>query len=139
MIELLKKYKEIIMYGIFGGLTTVVNIVAYFILTKICGIDYMISNGIAWFLSVVFAYVTNKIFVFESKTLEIRAVFREVCSFFGARILSLGIDMAIMYISISVIGIDDVIAKIIANIVVILINYFLSKYWIFKKDLKGDI
>lgn len=139
MIELLKKYRQIIMYGIFGGLTTLVNIVSYFVLTKICGIEYMISNVIAWLLSVIFAYITNKIFVFESKTLDVKAVFREVCSFFGARIFSLVIDIVLMYISIEIIGINDIIAKIASNIVVILVNYFLSKYWIFKKDTKGDI
>lgn len=134
MIELFKKYKEVLMYLIFGGLTTLVNIVSYLVLTKLFGIEYMISNVIAWFLSVVFAYITNKIFVFESKTLKIKAVLKEVCSFFGARLFSLGIDMVIMYIAIDMLGINDFISKISANVVVVIVNYFLSKYWIFKKD-----
>ena len=82
------KYKEIINYLVFGGLATVVNFVTYFIVARLMGIDEVLSSGISWFFSVLFAYITNKLFVFESKTDGIKAVLIEMGSFFLARIVS---------------------------------------------------
>lgn len=133
ILELTKKYKEFLLYGIFGALTTLVNIVVYFIFTKELGINFLISNVIAWILSVLFAYITNKTFVFESKKLEIKEVLKEAVSFFSARLFTGALDMLVMYISVDLLSIDDFLMKILSNIIVILLNYFLSKYWIFKK------
>lgn len=133
VLELTKKYKEFLLYGIFGALTTLVNIVVYFIFTKELGVNFLISNVIAWILSVLFAYVTNKIFVFESKNLSIKEVLKEAVSFFSARLFTGALDMLVMYISVDLLSIDDFLMKILSNIIVILLNYFLSKYWIFKK------
>lgn len=138
MIELLKKYKEVILYGIFGVLTTVVNISVYYVCTKILSIDYMISNMIAWLLSVIFAYVTNKLFVFESKTLKANHIIKEMAAFFGARLFSGALDMGIMFVAVDVLSADDFIMKIATNIIVIILNYFLSKYWVFNKDKGGE-
>ncbi len=132
--ELYMKYKEIINYVIFGGLTTVVNFITYFIVTKIFNIDEVISNGIAWFISVLFAYITNKIFVFESKKSKFREIVIEMTSFFLARILS-GVccDVGTFALMIKVFNINDVIAKIVTQIMVIIMNYILSKLVIFRK------
>ena len=131
--ELYLKYKEIINYIIFGGLTTITNFVVYFICTKLFSIDEVISNGIAWFLSVLFAYVTNKIFVFESKTHGIKELV-EMSSFFLARVLS-GIccDVGTFALMVKVFAINDVVAKIVTQVMVIVMNYVLSKLVIFKK------
>lgn len=132
--ELYLKYKEIINYIIFGGLTTVTNFVVYFICTKLFSIDEVISNGIAWFLSVLFAYITNKIFVFESKKNGFKEIIVEMSSFFLARVLS-GIccDVGTFALMVKVFAINDVIAKIVTQIMVIVMNYVLSKLVIFKK------
>ena len=132
--ELYMKYKEIINYVIFGGLTTVVNFITYFIVTKIFNIDEVISNGIAWFISVLFAYITHKIFVFESKKSKFREIVIEMTSFFLARILS-GVccDVGTFALMIKVFNINDVIAKIVTQIMVIIMNYILSKLVIFRK------
>lgn len=131
--NLLKKYREIILYLIFGGLTTLVNIVIYFITTKIFFIDYQISNVIAWIISVTFAFVTNKLFVFESKNKIKKDNLKEAISFYLFRILSLVIDIITMYILVEVFTIDDMISKIISNVIVIIVNYLFSKLFIFKK------
>ena len=130
--ELYIKYKEIIKYGIFGVLTTVINYVSYILFTRLFGIDIFISNSLAWILSVIFAFITNKLIVFESKKFTFKIIIKEGISFTVARILSLLLDMLILYIMSDLMGISDLIVKIISNIVVIIVNYILSKFIIFK-------
>ena len=84
--ELLLKYKEVIMYLIFGVATTLVNWIVYSLLMKTSVVNMTVSNAIAWFTAVVFAYITNKLFVFESRSWNLTAVWKEVVKFFGARI-----------------------------------------------------
>ena len=100
--ELYNKYKEILMYLIFGVLTTVVNIVSYFLLARILHIDTVVSTVIALILSILFAYITNKIFVFESKTNRAKELLKEIISFFGCRALTGILDVAFMYTTVEV-------------------------------------
>lgn len=130
--KMFKKYKELIMYGIFGVLTTLVNIVVFYLLDKV-GINTYLNNTIAWILSVLFAFVTNKFFVFESKAKDKKTIFKEGTSFFTARIFSYFVDMFTIYLLFQVMGINKMISKIISNVIVIIINYVLSKLFIFKK------
>ncbi len=132
VINLLKKYKEVILYLIFGVLTTLVNIIAYFISTRFLNLDAYISNIIAWILSVIFAFITNKLYVFKSKNTNLQVILKECLSFFGFRVLSLIFDMACMYLFISILSTNDLIAKIITNIIVIILNYVFSKLFVFK-------
>ena len=132
--ELYNKYKEILMYLIFGVLTTVVNIASYFLLARILHIDTVVSTVIALILSILFAYITNKIFVFESKTNTAKELLKEIISFFGCRAFTGILDVAFMYITVEVFNLNDMIMKIISNIVVIIVNYIFSKLIIFKKD-----
>ena len=125
------KIKEILWYGFFGILTTLINIVSFYLLDK-TGMNVYVNNLIAWILSVLFAFITNKLFVFNSKSLDKTIVMKEIISFFFFRILSLGIDMAGMYICISLLHIDKLVSKIIMNIIVIVSNYIFSKSFIFK-------
>ena len=131
MKELLLKYKEIIMYLIFGVLTTVVNIAVYYIMANSLQIHYLISNIVAWFLSVLFAYVTNRKYVFESKSNEI---IKEMVSFFGARLATGVMDMAFMWIFVGLGLLPDFVAKVITNVFVIIANYILSKLVVFKGE-----
>lgn len=128
------KYKEIINYGIFGVLTTLVNYVSYILFTRLFGVDIFISNLIAWLLSVIFAFVTNKLIVFNSKDLSIKIVAKEGFKFMMARVFSLLLDMLILYVMADVMGINDLIVKIISNVIVIIVNYVLSKFIIFKDN-----
>ena len=130
--ELIKKYKEIIMYLIFGVLTTLVNIVSFYIMDK-CNINLYVNNTIAWILSVLFAYITNKLFVFESKSLEPKIVIKEGLSFFGFRLISYFMDMLCIFIMVDIFSINKMISKIVGNVIVIIANYIFSKLFIFKK------
>jgi len=130
--ELFTKYKELINYGIFGVLTTILNYVSYIIFTRVCNLEIFTSNLLAWVLSVIFAFITNKIIVFQSKKFEIKTLIKEGTSFAVARILSLLLDMLILYIMVDIMGINDLVVKIISNIVVIIVNYILSKFIIFR-------
>lgn len=128
------KYKQIILYLLFGILTTIINIVGFNICVDVFHIEYKISNIIAWIISVVFAFITNKILVFESKSIKGKIFRKEILSFIGVRLFSLFIDMTIMIVFIDIIGVSKNIAKIVANIVVIILNYILSKLIVFKKE-----
>ncbi len=130
--ELIKKYKEIIMYLVFGVLTTLVNIVSFYIMDK-CNINLYVNNTIAWILSVLFAYITNKLFVFESKSLEPKVVIKEGLSFFGFRLISYFMDMLCIFIMVDIFSINKMISKIVGNVIVIIANYIFSKLFIFKK------
>lgn len=132
--SLYKKYKEIINYLIFGGLTTLVSIGTYAIFTKIFNIDYLISNVLSWIIAVLFAFITNKLFVFESKSKDKKLVSKEITNFFFFRIVSLGIEMVIMYTFVDLLSINDLITKVIAQVIVILSNYIFSKVFVFKKN-----
>ena len=126
------KYKEGILYLFFGGCTTLVNIIT-FALFRLINIGTYISNGFAWIIAVLFAFVTNKIFVFESRGKSKKETFKEGLSFFGFRLLSLVIDMATMYLLIDLFSWNEMLSKVISNIVVIILNYIFSKLFIFKK------
>lgn len=132
--ELYIKYKEVINYLIFGALSTLVNFVTYYIFARLLGIDKVVSNGIAWFCSVLFAYITNKIFVFESKTNGIKELAKEISTFFLARVLS-GIlcDVGTFAMMVEVLHINDMVSKVVTQVMVIIVNYIFSKLIIFRK------
>lgn len=122
--------KELVLYVIFGAFTTLVNIVSYFFFENVLGINYLISNVLAWFFSVLFAYITNRIWVFESKS---KNILKEMSLFFGGRIFSGAVDTGLMYLFIDILAIGDFISKIIIQIIVIILNYVFSKLIVFKK------
>ncbi len=133
--RLIVKYKEIILYIVFGGLTTVINIAVYGVLSYI--IDdpnyILLVNVIAWAASVAFAFVVNKWFVFESKTTEKKAVGKELVAFVGARVVSLIAESLILGVFVSLLRLNEMVFKIIAQVVVLVMNYIFSKLVIFKK------
>jgi putative flippase GtrA len=128
----MKNKKEVISYLVFGILTTLVNIISYGYLTKIGHIDYRLATTIAWFLSVVFAFVTNKLYVFNSKSFDIKTLTKEFFFFTFFRLLSYITDLVIMVLMVEWLLVDDLISKILANIIVVIFNYFASKFFIFK-------
>ncbi len=130
IIQLIKKYRSVISYLVFGGLTTLINIVTFALLNPV--MNYQVANIIAWFLSVLFAYVTNKIWVFSSKTQGFTALVKEMGSFFIFRGLSLIMDIFMMWLGISILHANPVLTKIVDNVVVVIANYFFSKWYIFK-------
>lgn len=138
IINLYKKNKEVINYLIFGFLTTGINFFAYFILTSTLldasnSLELQVANIIAWIVAVIFAYMTNRKYVFDSKS---KNKTRELISFFMARLVTLVIDMVIMYLGVNILIFNDKLVKIISQVIVILGNYVLSKIFVFKKSNK---
>ena len=127
------KYKSIIAYLFFGGCTTLVNVVVYQLGYNVLGISNVVSTIVAWLLSVLFAFVTNKLWVFESKSFSVDALRRELPSFFAARLLTGLLDLLIMYITVDKLQLNALLWKILSNIVVIILNYIASKLFVFKK------
>ena len=145
--ELILKYKELIVYVIFGGLTTVVNLVVFTLSGMALGDErYLVSNVIAWFAAVIFAYITNKLWVFESKSWSIKVLLKEIPSFFAARVLSFLIEEFGLYVFVDFLSFNEIslkilsfeiggelIAKVILAVIVVILNYVFSKLVIFKK------
>ena len=132
MKELFMKYKEVISYLFFGVLTTVVNFVVYFACTDGRHINYLAATAVSWVAAVLFAYVTNRKWVFESKVSGFMPILREMAVFVGCRVFSGVMDMGIMFISVDMIGISDRIAKFITQVAVVVLNYIFSKIIIFR-------
>lgn len=128
-----RNHKEGMRYLIFGALTTIVNILAYSILYYIFSINNATSNIIAWIIGATFAYITNKLYVFNSKVNTKKDLLKEILYFYGCRLLTLVIDEAIMIITVDKFGWNALLMKIIANIIVIVLNFVFSKILIFKK------
>lgn len=142
--------KEVILYIIFGVLTTLVNLVVFTICNRafdgtnflnsdflsflFLGKPYLLSNTIAWIVAVVFAFFTNKMFVFQSKSFEIKNLLKELASFLGARVFSLIVEQIGLFILIDKVLLNELVSKIILGIVVVILNYFFSKLFIFKKS-----
>ena len=128
-----RSHQEGIRYLIFGALTTLVNIVAYSILYYAFHINNATSNIIAWIIGATFAYITNKLYVFNSKVNTKIELLKEILYFYGCRLLTLVIDEAIMIVTVDKFGWNALLMKIIANIIVIILNFIFSKILIFKK------
>ena len=133
LFDLYRKYSEVINYLIMGVLTTCVSILVYALCTRLFHINYMISNIISWIISVSFAYVTNKKFVFKSVCDTFKDLVIEIYQFFKFRIFSLVIDILLMYVFVEIFNFDDMIVKIIVQVIVIILNYVFSKLFVFKK------
>ncbi|AST84071.1 GtrA family protein [Latilactobacillus sakei] len=134
--NLIHKYWEQLMYLVFGVLTTAVNMVVFYLLDQYTGMYYLLSNTIAWFLSVLFAFFTNKTWVFQSKYTTFRDFSHEIASFFFFRGISYIMDTAIMFVGISMLHGPNMVVKIIDQFVIILANYIFSK-WIFNKSTEA--
>ena len=135
IFDIYKKHKEGINYLIFGGLTTLLSLVVYYLLTNTIinpknAVQLQIANVISWVCGFLFAYFTNRKYVFESKE---KNVLKEFISFFLSRISTLLLDMLIMFVFVTVLKYNDQLFKIISQIAVIVTNYLLSKLIFFKK------
>lgn len=132
LLKLYKKNKEIINYIIVGVLTTLVSIGSYAVLRLI--IDYyLIASILSWICAVTFAYVTNRIFVFESKDKNIILEFNK---FVFSRLLTLLIETSTMYLLVSIIHLNDMFSKILVQFIIIVLNYIFSKLFVFSKNEK---
>lgn len=131
----MKKLKELIMYLIFGVLTTVVALGVYYIciftfLNADNAIQLQIANILSWIAAVAFAYLTNRKYVFESKDTN---KLKEAAKFTVARLFTLFVDMLIMFVGVTLLHRSDTIMKLVSQVVIIIGNYIISKFFVFKK------
>ena len=125
-----KKYKEVLLYLFFGGLTTIISIGSYAFFDVSMHMNPMIANIFSWILAVLFAYVTNRIWVFDSNAEERRI--QEMVSFFGGRVATLLMEEAILYVGINLLSMNSIGVKVAAQILVLIGNYLISKLFVFK-------
>ncbi len=133
ILKLMKKYRSFLSYAVFGVLTTVVNIVIYNTCYYSADLSNTFSNILAWVAAVAFAFVTNKLWVFESRSWKREVLRHEVPSFISCRAATGVLDLVIMYFCVDIMAWPAFLMKILSNILVIILNYVFSKLVIFKK------
>ena len=136
--EFYRNHQEGMRYLVFGGLTTVLCVVLFEIFKNLIGFSTTLSNGIATVIAVIFAYVTNKWFVFFSKKENSKDLINEFFSFIGARVFTYIVETIFLNITIDYYGLNTIFMKIISNILVIILNFILSKLFIFKKSNSAE-
>ncbi len=142
--------REVLSYLLFGALTTVVSLVTFWLPDKLFSAvgymgavhyitaspkdyAYMEANVISWICAVAFAFVTNKLFVFESKEWTKGLVLRELASFVGGRIATLFVDLGLMFVCVTLLSMHEMLAKILVQIIIVLLNYVISKWIVFRR------
>ena len=133
LCEKLWNNTELVAYLFAGVATTVVNYVVYFIATRMLGLGVMAGTWTAWVVAVAFAYVVNKVFVFHTHCGSTAALVKEAAGFAAMRLASLGMETVIMYVTVEMLGLNDLVMKLLTNFLVIILNYVFSKLFIFKK------
>lgn len=136
VVEQLRQHIGVVLYLVFGGLTTLVNIAAYWVCARALTLDTLTSTVVAWVLAVLFAYVTNRIWVFGSYAHGIGQILLEAFAFFSCRLTTGLADLGMMWIFVVVLDFNDLVVKVAANLMVIVMNYLASKFIIFRKSLK---
>ena len=131
--NLYKKHKDIIPYIFFGVCTTIINVIVYWIISHMFKAATMPSTIVAWLVAVFFAYITNRKWVFHSEATTLRKVIIEGLSFLGCRLATGVLDWLCMFVFVDILKFNDLIIKLMANILVIVLNYLASKLIIFKK------
>lgn len=135
-MKLTKEIRKILLYLFFGICTTIINLVVYQVCYKLLEVSNVLSAITAWFLAVIFAFLSNKIWVFESNTFTGVMFWKECASFFTCRLFTGLLDVLIMYIMVDIFTYDAFVWKAISNILVVIINYIAGKVIVFKKSKK---
>lgn len=125
------RYQAVLSYLFFGVLTTLVSFLLYFPLSRV--MHYLAANVLAWIGAVLFAYLTNRSFVFEDRRRGAGHLLRQGAAFAGVRLFSLGMEEAILFLLIDRLGVNADLTKVIAAVAVTVLNYFFSKYLVFRK------
>lgn len=138
LIKMWTKYKSILLYCIFGGLTTLTDFIVYITCTRFLHLDEQIATWSAWFFAVLFAFFTNRKWVFNADKTSKRGFLYQLVSFFGSRIASGLVNSAMIFIFFTKLGINDIVVKIFTSVIVVILNYILSKLIVFRKKKTDD-
>jgi len=131
--SLMHKYWDVISYLFFGVMTTVVNYLVYLPVYNVLGLSAALSNAIAWAVAVAFAYLTNKPFVFKSHDWSLKTVIPELSKFIGCRVASGAAETLILLVTVDLLGWNGNIWKLLTSVIVVVMNYFASKFLVFRK------
>lgn len=129
-----RKHREVLLYLFFGGLTTLVSILSFALCYSALGINELVSNVISWVLAVLFAFFTNRAWVFSARTEGTADFLRQMVSFFGGRLATLGVEELILLVFVTWMELPALPVKIVAQVVVIVLNYIISKCFVFRKN-----
>ena len=133
IIAIMKRHRMVVLYLLFGGLTTLVNVVSYALCYEYCALSNVGSTCVAWLISVLFDFISNKLYIFESKDMGLRIILWEWYAFVLCRLLTGLIDVSIMFVAVDIFGLMPIMWKILANLIVIISNWLISKHYIFNK------
>lgn len=124
------KFREFSSYLLFGMLTTLVNIIVFYVFDDLFSLNYLISNVIAWFISVLFAYFTNRRYVFKGHKVN---TLKTMFIFFFSRLSTLAIDIFLMFFMVEILNVEAIHAKVFIQLVVMTLNYLFSKFFVFRE------
>lgn len=127
-----KKYKEMLLYLFFGGLSFIVSISIYAAFNIGMALNELIANVLSWIITVMFAFLTNRIWVFRSPTNSVSEFIKQMFAFYSGRVITLIVEEAVLLIFITWLGFNSILIKVIAQVIVIVLNYIISKLLIFK-------
>ncbi len=133
LLGLYKKYRSVISYVFFGVLTTAVNFLLYTLLFNLLGLNNFLSNVISVSASILFAFVTNKLFVFQSHTKTLGALISELAKFLSGRLITAVFEVGFMVLTVDLLHLNGTVMKAVCTVVVLILNYIFSKLWAFKK------
>lgn len=130
------RYTEIILYLLFGGMTVLISVISFGFFYNIFNLTELVANAISWCIAVVFAFITNQKWVFKANTKEMNILKMQIIAFFAGRLFTFALEEVILFIFITQYKWDGIFVKSIAQIMVIMINYVVSKVWVFKKKVE---
>lgn len=128
-----RKHKEVLLYLFFGGISFLISIGTYVWFNIVFGMNELIANILSWIITVMFAFLTNRIWVFHAETAKTAEFIRQMISFYGGRVITLALEEIILLVFITWLAFSSIPVKVIAQIMVIILNYVISKIYIFKK------
>lgn len=128
-----KKYKEMLLYLFFGGLSFIVSIATYALFNVGMNINELIANVLSWIITVMFAFLTNRVWVFQSPTNGVAEFVKQMFVFYSGRVITLVVEEVILLVFITWLGFNSMLVKVVAQVIVILLNYVISKLVVFRK------
>lgn len=130
---LYQKHKAVLLYLLFGGLTTVISIGTFWLGHRVLQLNEHFSNVISWVLAVLFAFLTNRVWVFSAPTDNAKAFWKQLFRFYGGRLTTLAVEELLLFVFITVLKINGMAVKVGAQIAVLILNFVVSKWFVFKK------
>ena len=132
-----KRFKEQLLYLFFGGLTTVLSIFLFWLCTVPFSMNPLVANVICWIICVAFAYITNRTWVFQNRASDVTGIVKECGRFFTGRLGTLALEEVVLWFGIDLLGFNSMAVKIVAQVLIIIGNYVISKWLVFKRKEEG--